>query len=82
MDNFFDSSWIYYFFKMKPTTLLFISSIFLIILKSFKIFNINVWVIVIFVIFTFFVYYFRTHQENKRAKIPKPVYLVDNLSKN
>ena len=62
---------------MKITGLIFIILIFLIAFKITKVFNINLFVIVIVFCLWLAVIYISVHLKNKERETPRPVYLTN-----
>ncbi len=60
---------------MKGTTILFLLWVFFVVLTIFRVYVFPTWFLILMFFFWIFAYYMRIHNENKREKIPKPVYL-------
>ena len=61
---------------MKKTTLIFILWIFFVVVTIFKVYIFPTWFLVVMFLFWILVSYRVIHNENKKARTPKPVYLV------
>ena len=62
---------------MKKATLIFILWAFFVFITVFKLYIFPRWFLILMFLFWIFVYYLGIHYENKRARVPKPVYLAD-----
>lgn len=62
---------------MKKETLIFFLWIFFLALTIFKVYLLPKWFLVLMFLFWIFIAYWRIHTENKKARIPKPVYLAN-----
>ena len=62
---------------MKKTTLLLFLWVFFMFTTISKIYIFPTWFLFLMFAFWVFSYYLRIHDENKKAKTPKPVYLAE-----
>ena len=62
---------------MKKTTLVFLMWVFFLVLTIFKVYPFPKWFLFAVFFFWIFISYWVVHQENKRSRIPRPVYLAE-----
>ncbi len=61
---------------MKKATLIFFLWIFFIVLTISQVYIFPTWFLVLMFFFWIFIYYWGVRSDNKKARIPKPVYLA------
>ncbi len=62
---------------MKKARLVFILWIFFVVLTISELYIFPTWFLVLMFFFWIFVVYYKIHSENKKRRVPKPVYLTN-----